>query len=124
MYEAIGKHLVSLEIAHRLKAAGVSQLSTFSWMEWQGEWDVYYRIDRRFSNMTQDEWRQCVDTSYAAFLVSELIELLGDNFGVLERFHGGEFGAYIPNNCGVNGVANKPVDALALLLEQVIELRE
>lgn len=46
---------------------------------------------------------------------SEIIAALGDNFGVLERFKDGSFGAYIPCDCGTNGMGPTPEDALAEL---------
>jgi len=53
---------------------------------------------------------------YSAFTATELINLLGDNFGVLDRFENGKFGAYKPNDCGINGIGNTPQEALTELL--------
>ena len=110
-------HVVSLEAAKRLKEIGVDQLSEFMWMQVNGEWDIYYHIDRRFSAMSQAEWEAAVRTGCAAFLVTELIAILGDNFGVLDHLRNGQWGCYIPNDCGVNGIADTPADALAALVE-------
>lgn len=118
----IKDHVVSLDAAKRLKEIGVSQLSEFSWMYVDGEWDIYYHIDRRFSNMSEAQWRDAVDHGCAAHLVTELIAVLGDKFGVLDRLHNGKWGCYIPNDCGVNGIADTPADALAALVELLHEV--
>ena len=114
--------VVSFEIAQRLKALGVPQEADYSWMYIDGEWDIYWHQSQAFGQLTQFQWEKAVRDSFAAFTVDELIYLLGNKFGVLERFHGGGFGAYIPNDCGVNGIADSPADALALLLEGVFEV--
>ena len=105
--------VLSLEASKRLKALGVKQESSFYW-------------ELRGQNITTDQPEWVLRTkfrtdeySYSAFTVAELIEMLGEKFGVLERFLSGGFGAYVPRDCGVSAIAEKPSDALAnLILEQ------
>ena len=47
--------------------------------------------------------------------LEELIEACGEKFGVLERFRGGTFGAYVPNDISVNGLGATPAEAIARL---------
>lgn len=47
--------------------------------------------------------------------IAEMIVALDNRFGVLERFHGGGFGAYFPNDIGRSGTGATPLLALMRL---------
>lgn len=123
MILSLEQQVCSLESAKRLKELGVRQESLF-----------YWRLNPRpKEDYTDTEKEAYLDNKYwpsdmkeglvvSAYTVAEIIYLLGDKFGVLERFpHSGEFGAYIPNDIGVSATGEKIADVLAELLEKTYE---
>lgn len=69
-----------------------------------------------------DNWQELaftvnLDTKERFYMpsLSHLIEACGEKFGVLERFQDGTFGAYIPRDCGINGLGKTPQEAVAKL---------
>ena len=110
------KQVTSLELSRELKELGVPQESLYyHWVHNAGavRGELYGTFHNEPYN-PKEGWRSC-----SAFTVAELIELLGDKFGVLERFpYSGKFGAYIPNDIGTSATGVKVADVLAELLLQ------
>lgn len=108
--------VVSLKLAKKLEKLGVKQKSLWMWVKYE----LWKKPQVWQSDLATDVKVTCLsgkrEYAYSAFTVAELINLLGKKFGVLERFLTGEYGAYIPNDCGVNGFGKKPQEALANLL--------
>ncbi len=126
------EQVCSLELSKRLKELGVKQEGYFQWcdtwgtrLEWLKNTTPYVapcdnKLGKPLSSDRAEQGR-IDDNLYSAFTVAELIELLGEKFGVLERFKDGGFGAYIPNDIGVSATGKKVADVLAELLEKTRE---
>ena len=106
----------SIETSERLKKLNIKQDAYFYW---------YHSIYNSFQLLRDYEIKRITKSQklkegeyqiIPAYTVVELINILGANFGVLERFRNGTFGAYIPNDCGVNGLGISPQEALANLI--------
>jgi len=112
--------VTSLKLSKKLKKLGVKQDSLFWWKHhWVGNIDNITDVDEwniEFGKSKECKYKNWGISFCSAFTVAELIKLLGKKFGVLERFPGRTYGAYIPNNCGVNGMGKTPQEALANLL--------
>lgn len=92
----------TFDMLHTLKEAGFPQ-------EGDGE---YLEID-----YDVDNWPAGQPPPVGPYFppLAELIKILGDRFGVMERFDTGEFGAYIPHDIGVSGTGATPFLAVARL---------
>lgn len=107
------------ELSKKLRDLGVPQESAFYWVM-----NDHLPKDHTFFNMFQlkQPHQFSGGVYFSAFTVAELIDLLGPNFGVLERFqHSGKFGAYIPNDIGTSSTGEKVADVLGELLLQTYE---
>lgn len=104
----------SLELSKKLKEIGVPQQSIFYWQYDHApeEWSIWNNVDYERYGITDED----KDKKISAFTIPELIHLLGKRFGVLERFHDGKFGAYIPHDIAVHGIGETPTEALGNLL--------
>lgn len=109
------KQVCSLKWSQKLRELGVKQESVWYWRTKQEIPDLmhFWPIWKRDERAIEQE------NLIAAFTIAELIELLGDKFGVLERFtHNGKFGAYVPRDIGTSATGEKVADVLAELLSQ------
>ncbi len=104
--------LTSLEPSKKLEKLGVKQDSLFWWIKYSANGKFWLK-----RGIKDERWNEGV----SAFTVAELISRLGDKFGILERFKDNTYGAYIPNDCGVNGLGENPQEALANLLINTYE---
>lgn len=113
------QQVISLEIAQKLKSLGVKQESLFYWTYCPKE-----HMGIEWVNVLTYGRNNYLPETVSAFTVAELLELLGDKFGVLERFKQGGYGAYIPNDIGTSATGEKVADVLAELLMKVYEPKD
>lgn len=72
------QHVISLELAKKLKELGVKQESVFAWFRNDGmsEWE----LDRYQDDWPKDEWPANDIRQYSVFTVTELGEILSPHF--------------------------------------------
>lgn len=108
--------VVSLNLSKQLKEAGYPQEGLWWWVT---EDDIVlpkWRIDNKSIRKGLKSRSEYPDfEKIVALTVAELLFRLGDKFGILERFDKGDWGCYIPRDCGTNGIDKTPANALARL---------
>lgn len=109
------QQVTSVKVSNQLRKVydelGVQKSSLF-YREWTGAKE--HEID----GWGKPDW--CED-NIPCYTFSELIELLGEKFGVFERLKSGKFGAYIPNDIGVSATGEFAPDVLAELLMKTLD---
>lgn len=131
----IEQQVPNLGLCKRLRELGFPQLETY--LHWSNYlyneefgYDPTFMDDFQVSDLSLNELylKDLPEKMvyFAAPTVAELIHVLGDKFGVLERFvtrssGKGNFGCYMPRDIGANRIGDSPVEALA---ELWIHLRE
>lgn len=101
-------HVCSRAWAEQLRDMGIPQQSEYTYYRTGGN---RYQLAHSITMLFQRE-----QAIASAFTIAELVALLGDRFGVLERFHDGTFGAYVPHDIGTSAVGDHIPDVLAELL--------